>query len=316
MNRRPGFLAAELHRPRSLMLLLAALLLFVSCAAPPRLIQNGASITTAPPEITLPKKDGSVRFAIIGDSGTGGRQQYEVARQMAAAHAAFPFEFVLMLGDNLYGDEDPHDYVRKFEEPYKPLLDAGVKFYASLGNHDEPDQRFYEHFNMGGQRYYTFRKNGARFFALDSTYMDEKQLAWLEEELAQSDSKWKICFFHHPPYSSGARHGSDEELREVLEPLFVKCGVNAVFSGHEHFYERIKPQKGTYYFIAGASGKLRRRNIRAGQLTARGFDTDYTFMLIEIDGDLMHFQTLTRGGLTVDRGALQHIDVAAQAAND
>ncbi|MGH9795443.1 MAG: metallophosphoesterase family protein [Candidatus Acidiferrales bacterium] len=312
MIRRPESHTTEPLRPRSLTLLLAALLLFVSCAAPPRLPQSPAP----PPEITLPKKDGSVRFAIIGDSGTGGRQQYEVARQMAAAHAAFPFEFVLMLGDNLYGDEDPHDYVRKFEEPYKPLLDAGVKFYASLGNHDEPDQRFYEHFNMGGERYYTFRKNGVRFFALDSTYMDEKQLAWLEKELAQSDSKWKICFLHHPPYSSGARHGSDEELREVLEPLFVKYGVNAVFSGHEHFYERIKPQKGIYYFISGAAGKLRRRNIRTSPLTARGFDTDYSFMLIEIDDDLMHFQTLTRSGLTVDRGTLQHIDVAAPAAND
>lgn len=102
----------------------------------------------------------------------------------------------------------------------------------------------------------------------------------------------------------------------MLEPLFVKYGVNAVFSGHEHFYERIKPQKGIYYFIAGASGKLRRRNIRASQITARGFDTDYTFMVVEVDGDLMHFQTLTRGGETVDRGALKHNDVAAQAGNN
>ncbi|MGH9791231.1 MAG: metallophosphoesterase family protein [Candidatus Acidiferrales bacterium] len=315
MNRQPGPVTMEAQRPRSPILLLAALLVFVSCAAPPRLAPPEPA-TAPPPGITLPKNDGSVRFAIIGDSGTGGHQQYEVARQMAAAHAVFPFEFVLMMGDNLYGDEDPEDYARKFEQPYKPLLDAGVKFYASLGNHDEPDQRFYQHFNMGGERYYTFEKNGVRFFALDSTYMDEKQLAWLEKELAQSDSKWKICFFHHPPYSSGRRHGSDEELRAVLEPLFVKYGVNAVFSGHEHFYERIKPQKGIYYFIAGASGKLRRRNIRASQITARGFDTDYTFMVIEVDGDLMHFQTLTRSGEIVDRGALKHNDVAGGAENN
>ncbi len=63
-----------------------------------------------------------------------------------------------MLGDNMYGSESPADFVRKFERPYKPLLDAGIKFYAALGNHDEPSQRFYKPFNMDGKRFYTFKK--------------------------------------------------------------------------------------------------------------------------------------------------------------
>jgi hypothetical protein len=80
--------------------------------------------------------------------------------------------------------------------------------------------------------------------------------------------------------------------------------VDAVFAGHEHFYERIKPQKGIYYFTSGAAGKLRRGNIRRGELTAAGFDQDLSFMLIEIDGDRMHFQVIARKGETVDSGVL------------
>ena len=183
----------------------------------------------------LPLKDGSLRFAVIGDAGTGGSRQFEIARQLANFRERFPFEFAIMLGDNLYGSERASDYEEKFERPYKPLLDAGVKFYASLGNHDEPSQRFYKPFNMGGERYYGFSpKRGIRFIALDSNLVDRAQLEWLEKELASHQADWTICFFHHPPYSSGDRHGSDELLREQLETLFLKPGVSVVFTGHEH----------------------------------------------------------------------------------
>ena len=77
---------------------------------------------------------------------------------MEAYRQVVSFSFVIMLGDNIYGGDSPADFARKFEEPYKPLLDAGVKFYASLGNHDNPDERLYKLFNMGGERYYTSRR--------------------------------------------------------------------------------------------------------------------------------------------------------------
>lgn len=266
-------------------------------------------------DLKLPNHEDSVRFMALGDNGTGGRAQYEVAETMARYHRIFPFDFAIMLGDNMYGRESKNDFVKKFERPYKPLLDAGVKFYASLGNHDNPSQRFYELFNMGGKRYYTFQKGDVEFFALDTTNMDEEQLAWVEKELRESDSKWKICFFHHPLYSSGRRHGSNQELRTLLEPLFVKYGVNAVFSGHDHFYQRIKPQHGIYYFISGAAGKLRRSNIhKESDLTAVGFDQDNSFMLVEIAGDNLYFQSISRNGQTVDSGVLSRPEVESNAA--
>ena len=245
---------------------------------------------------------------MIGDSGTGGSAQQRVAQQIVASRARFPFDFALMLGDNLYGGEDPGDYEKKFERPYKPLLDAGVKFYAALGNHDDPAQRFYKPFNMNGERYYSFKPpkgDGVRFFALDSNYMSKEQLAWLEKELAASGSDWKICFFHHPIYSSGDRHGSDEALREQVEPLFVKYGVSVVFTGHEHFYERLKPQKGITYIISGSAAKLRKGDIEKSDMTAKGYDTGYAFVLAEITGNELYFHTIDGQGRTVDSGVIQ-----------
>jgi hypothetical protein len=262
----------------------------------------GAAIPAAQ-DLALPLKPDSVKFAVIGDNGTGEQGEYDVAMQMAAWHAKFPFTFVIMMGDNLYGSERPQDFVKKFETPYKPLLDAKVEFYATLGNHDDPNQRFYKPFNMGGQRYYSFKKGNARFFSLDSNYMDPVQLKWLEGELKASGSDWKIPFFHHPLYSSGM-HGSQVDLRSVVEPKFIMYGVDVVFAGHEHFYQRIKPQNDITYFVSGAGGQLRRGDIRKADFTAVGFDQDQSFMLVEIAGKEMTFQAISRGGKTVDKGLI------------
>lgn len=257
--------------------------------------------------VRLPNRDDSLRMAVIGDTGTGSKSQFDVAQRLVEARQAFPFDLVLMLGDNMYGSERPQDFEKKFERPYKDLLDAGVRFYAALGNHDDPEQRFYKLFNMNGELYYTFKapRQNVRFFVLESSYMDRKQLDWLERELKASTDPWKIVYMHHPLYSSGEAHGSSTSLREVLEPLFIKYNVSVVFAGHEHFYERIKPQHGIAYFTNGGAAKLRRGNIeRNSPLTAKGFDTDNSFMLVEINGDEMHFQTVSRTGETVDEGVV------------
>jgi predicted MPP superfamily phosphohydrolase len=262
-----------------------------------------ASIASAQ-QILLPLQKGSVRFAVIGDSGTGTSAQYETGQEIAKAHDKFPFEFVLMMGDNLYGSKKPADFDRKFAIPYKPLLDAGIKFYASLGNHDVPAEQLYKPFNMDGHRYYSFKKGNVRFFALDSNYMDPDQLKWLNEQLQSSNDDWKIAFFHHPLYSSAAEHGSSKELRDILEPLFQKYGVQVVFSGHDHVYERILPQKGIAYFTEGSSGQLRRGDVRGATFTGKSFDTDCAFMLVEISGNQLFYQTISRIGQTVDSGTI------------
>jgi len=297
------------------------------CPAPPAPL-GGATAAQAPVArtLTLPLKDDSVRFAVVGDIGRDSKGRYDVAEQMAAFHDEFPFDFVILLGDNVYGAIGPADVRTKFEAPYKALLDAGVVFHAVLGNHDNPNVRFYEPFNMGGERYYTFRaseggvskltEGGVRFFALDTGYLDEPQLDWLEKELAASSSDWKISFFHHPLYSSGKTHGSALESRAILEPLFVRYGVSAAFSGHDHLYERIKPQKGgIVYWVAGGGGSLRKGDLRATDMTAKGYDRDYHFMLVEITGDDLYFQAINRTGVTIDSGAVHRPGAPAAGAS-
>ena len=253
----------------------------------------------------LPNRSDSLKFAAIGDNGTGDRPQYEVAQQMTRLHSEFPFDLVIMLGDNMYGSQRPADFTSKFEQPYAPLLSIGVKFQAALGNHDTPEQIFYKPYNMNGQRYYTYTRNNVRFFALDSTLMDRKQVAWIESALRDSREDWKICYFHHPLYSNAARHGSSVDLRILIEPIFVKYGVNVVFSGHDHVYERIQPQKGINYFVSGAAGQLRPGNVRRSSQTAASFDQDQSFMAVEISGTDMFFQAISRTGKTVDSGVIR-----------
>ena len=269
----------------------------------------GYSVVVASQQLILPLKADSVRFAVLGDTGTGDTAQREVAQQLLRFRERFQFTFALLLGDNLYGSERPQDYKRKFEEPYKALIDAKVEFYAALGNHDDPNQRFYKLFNLGGERYRTFRKENVRFFVLDSNYMDPPQIKWLEKELQASGSDWKIPYFHHPLYTSSTR-GPVMELRKILEPLFVKYGVDVVLNGHEHTYERIRPQQGIHYFVAGGSAKLNRGDLQKSPLTEVAFDTDRTFVLMEISGDDLFFQTITRTGTTIDKGTIRRREVS------
>src|SRR5438093_3360644 len=255
--------------------LVTLLVAFLLCAAPVRVPPPARGRAAPPPaasDLTLPNKPDSVKFMAMGDSGTGDRLQYEVAKQMVVWHEKFPFDMAIMLGDNMYGSQEPRDFILKFEMPYRTLLDAGVKFYAALGNHDLQTNVKYKPFNMGGERYYTYNRKNVRFFVLDSDLMDPKQVEWIKQQLKDSKSDWKICYFHHPLYSDGGRHGSEVDLRVTLESSCIQYGVNVVYAGHDHVYERLKPQKGIYYFVSGSAGQLRPGDLHRAAMTEAGFD--------------------------------------------
>jgi 3',5'-cyclic AMP phosphodiesterase CpdA len=255
-------------------------------------------------QLTAGTTPNSLKFAVLGDFGTGSRAQYEVGEQMWQARAAFPFDLVLALGDNMYGRQDPHDFVTKFEQPYARLLQAGVQFQAALGNHDRPENRNYQPYNMAGRRYYSFVRQTTRFVVLDTNMMDPAQLAWLDATLATAREPWKIVYFHHPLYSNGGRHGSNVELRVTIEPLLVNNGVQVVFAGHEHIYERLTPQKGITHFVAGSGGQLRKGDANVAATTAAAFDQDQVFMLVEVMDDELRFQAISRTGTRVDAGVI------------
>jgi len=252
------------------------------------------------------------RFVVLGDFGTGGSDEAAIAQKMAETHRQAPLDFILGAGDNIYPNGAGHLFARNFEQPFAELLRQDVKFYTVLGNHDveagRHDQMHYPLFNMNGANYYTMgRGNGlADFFMLDSTDFDNQQTTWLETQLAQSKALWKIAVFHHPIYSSGKKHGSDVRLRQRIEPLLKKHNVQVVFSGHDHVYERLKPQDGIQYFVSGGAGKVRHGDIRADStISAASYDDDNHFMLIEVDEKEIAFKAISKVGAVVDSGVIR-----------
>jgi 3',5'-cyclic AMP phosphodiesterase CpdA len=271
---------------------------------------------------TAPSQNDSEKFRFItfGDFGTGDSEQYDLAGQMLSWRKNHPFDTVLLLGDNIYNDGDPADIPAKFEKPYAELLKSGIKFYAVLGNHDvrkgREGQINYPNFNMGGRSYYSFTKgNGlVEFFAIDSTNFDDAQSKWLEGALAASKAQWKLAFFHHPIYSSAKTHGSDTKLRAKLEPMFQRYGVAAAFSGHDHTYERTRPQNGIQYFVAGAgSGKLRKGDLdRKSSIFEAGNDESGSFLFVEVTREALSFEAINASGTKFDSAKIQMRKTAAQ----
>jgi hypothetical protein len=254
-----------------------------------------------------------VRFPIVGDWGTGDSDQTGIGKQMFAAHQRTPFDFAIAAGDNIYPNGIVRYFGKNFERPFAALLNERVNFHAVLGNHDvregRQDQCQYPLFNMGGRNYYKLQQGEGLLdlFMLDSTDCDTAQMNWVEQQLKTSTARWKIVVLHHPLYSSGKKHGSDLNLRRKLEPLFVRHSVNAVFSGHDHIYERTQPQQGIHYFVTGAGGKSRRGGVDLkSSFRAVSYDEDNHFMLVEAAYDQLRFQAISEVGSVIDQGMIQH----------
>jgi hypothetical protein len=271
------------------------------------------------PAVTPPGAE-PVRFIAFGDAGRGDTAQWELARAMSAHHWNQFYDTALLLGDNIYPDGEWEDTRAKFEAPYSELLKRGVTFQAVLGNHDVKKGREaqinYPRFNMGGRSYYSFTKGDGlvEFFALDSNYFDIRQRRWVEEALQASQAKWKVAFFHHPMYSSAERHGSRLDLRAELEPLLVRHGVDAVLTGHDHIYERTRPQQGVQHFVSGVGSKPRRGDLdRRTPFYAFGNDVTSSFMSFEITQDRLSFKAIDISGRVIDSGEMSPRAVARAA---
>ncbi|MDB5101275.1 MAG: metallophosphoesterase [Cyanobacteria bacterium RYN_339] len=201
-----------------------------------------------------------LRFTVMGDMGDGSPAQHAIAGHMAA----WKPEFVLTVGDNVYPDASAADFGPKFFDVYGPMI-ANAPIYPTLGNHDmrtDAGAPYLAAFVLpqdpAGERYYAFDEGPARFWALDSNQSlapGSPQYKWLEADASASRAKWKIAFFHHPPYSSGL-HGQEAKNRAWLPPLFSRLGFTAVFTGHDHHYERSLPIGGVTYFVTGGGGAM------------------------------------------------------------
>ncbi|NJM89554.1 MAG: metallophosphoesterase [Hydrococcus sp. RU_2_2] len=216
------------------------------------------------------------------------------------------YPFVLLTGDNIYNNGEIEKISAVFEQPYQALLKQNVRFYAVLGNHDirtnnGEDEIRYSGFHMKG-RYYTFTQDAVQFFALDTNGNAawEEQLNWLEDNLTNSQSPWKIVYGHHPLYSSGM-HGSDRDLIERLAPLFSRYGVQLYLSGHDHNYERTKLIEGTTYLVCG--GGSNPRPVGHSSWTACSTST-LSFAAFEVYSNWIKIKGIDREGNIFDRATI------------
>jgi hypothetical protein len=273
-----------------------------------------------PPDITLEPgawttTDDTITFAVLGDNGTGGRNQMDIARQMARTYRATPYGLVLLAGDiSYYGSIDDR-WEDVFVEPYRPLIEAGVEWELAIGNHELSEKKSDDaaaeieaqlrRFGKPGT-YYAVRHGPMEVFVLDTSIPlatgegGPEQVAWLEAALAASDAPWKVALMHQPPYSSG-KHGSHLEIRQAVQPLFVRYGVDIAFTGHDHHYERTTPQDGVVWVVSGAGAKLTR--VDGAEFTAHAEST-LQFMLVRIEGRTMDVRAITTDGTVIDRVTL------------
>lgn len=246
------------------------------------------------------------RFVAVADVGMGNPGQYAVAQAINCYRQQNDFSTVLLAGDNIYPGGEITKIKAVFEQPYQSLLNQGVRFHAVLGNHDiitknGEEQLSYSQYNMPG-RYYTFTKNSVQFFALDTNDNAawDRQLNWLEENLARSQSRWKIVYGHHPVYSSGL-HGSSSFLNEKLTPLFTRYQVPLYICGHDHNYERSKNIKGTTYIVCGAGADT--RSVSSSDWTAFSASI-LSFVVFEVYDQVIKIRAVDSTGKVFDKSAI------------
>ncbi len=270
---------------------------------------------------------GLLRFAVLADAGWGEKEQWAVARRLAVE--APPF--LLFAGDVTYPSGADQEYDDGYFRPYGELL-SRMPVYIAVGNHDYGNYRLLrgagaewirDNFFLihrlprqhppasSGRTYYSFDRGPAHFVVLDSNrvlpvaaapplHPGSPQWRWLEEDLAGSKALWKFVLMHVPVYSSG-QHRSMDALARWLAPLFERHGVDVVFQGHDHDYERTFPivggrrsEKGPVYVTAGIGGAPLRGRYRVRPWSA-AFASRHGFVDVTIKA-----RTLTLRGVATD----------------
>jgi hypothetical protein len=281
-------------------------------------IKTDGAVLHAATFATAPDPGDAFDFVMIGDSGVGSEAQAAVAAQMRTLEP----DFVLHLGDVIYPDGQAEGYDPLFFDPYAGVVDR-VSVFPVLGNHDYISSRgrpyletFYLPANNPEQteRYYSFDWGNAHFTALDSNQRfepDSDERRWLEADLAASDALWKFAFLHHAIYTSGP-HGADgyvTPLRDALAPLFEQYGVDFVFAGHDHDYERSTPRRdyapdsdGVVYVVSGGGG-AGLYAVGASPFTAFASSAHH-LVQVRIDGCIFSLRAISVTGAVLDQIAL------------
>lgn len=276
-----------------------------------------------------PPRGTPLRFLAFGDSGNGSNTQYDLAKVMTAAKP----DLIIHTGDLIYPSGNLSEYAANFFEPYAEMI-RRIPFMPSIGNHDAATDHgkalldvFYLPRNgpegIEPERNYWFDFGDARFVGMDSCPPEEdgvitpeqreKIIApWLRKVLTGTDAKWKFVYFHHPFYT-GSEHpeSGGEHMKKPFVKVFEECGVDMVFCGHNHLYERTAPIRadkivpdgqGVIYITTGAGGNSRYDESKPPPDYIKAFnDRVFSFTQVDLSQNKLELKQIGEDGKPVDQ---------------
>lgn len=267
----------------------------------------------------------ALRILAFGDSGEGGSEQYDLAKLMEKQNP----HLIVHTGDLVYPDGLRSDYRDKFFRPYASLI-SSVPFYPCPGNHDvrtESAAPLFEEFVLPEngppgdtpERDYWFDYGDVRFVSIDTNVYQERLrdviAPWLDRVLADSNARWKVCFFHHPVYTN-AKYGPTRKLWNTIVPVMEKRGVQLVLSGHDHLYERtlpirrreiVEPGRGIVYVTTGAGGaELYSPKEKQIPEIPVAYNERHSFTIVDVTWDEMRLKQINSEGKTPDEFVIPH----------
>lgn len=258
---------------------------------------------------TFPAKPRPVTFAVYGDTRSNPDRHARVVNAMAGEKS---LDFVLHSGD-LVGDGRKLDlWVPGYFTPARGLI-GRVPFYSVQGNHD--GETFYRQLFGDLPRYYSFDVLGIHVIGLDSIDsfdVGSKQYDWLVSDLTKhKDARWKFVFVHAPVYTSGPHGAADANgvikevgvrtAHKVLPALAAKFGIQAVFSGHDHFYER-SVHDGVDYIVSGGGGAENYSDVNVKLNPYRKtFYSGLHYCVVTVDGNKASLVVKTPDGKVLDK---------------
>jgi predicted MPP superfamily phosphohydrolase len=237
-------------------------------------------------------------IVIFGDS----QQNETIRRRVVHAILAFKPSVVFSAGDNVDDGRDPGQW-KLYNDINEPLLKA-VDYFTALGNHEEESSLCFLNYPcLNHKRWYSVEREGIHFIILDSSSdlrSGSDQYHWLVSDLEsiKKDVKFRVAIFHHPIFDVGFHRPDAKRLKPILLPLFQKYGICAVFSGHDHNYQRFE-YKGIYFIVTGGGGaNLYRRLWRSPYL--QKFVKAYHFCLVSPGTDFLKIRVIGLDSKTID----------------
>lgn len=247
---------------------------------------------------TAPETGTPYRAIVYGDFRTGPVETTMVRKMISEKP-----DIVVTVGDYMHDGRKAELWPPLFQT-IGPLI-RRIPYYVSLGNHEENSPLYFKYFAMpGNERWYSFDYGSVHYIALDSNepYRTEpSQTKWLENDLAAArgnpETQFVFVFFHHPPYGTGERHG-DPQIAELWTPIFEKYKVDAVFAGHEHFYERCVVNGIPYIVTGGGGARLYEFKYEEPYSVVRA--SRYQYTALDVGVDSVKVKSVALEGDTID----------------